>query len=271
MRKFYSVNQCGLVLLLSFALIIQIMATSLRSQPSSAHLSRIGLTNNHQLSHQIFKLPDNYDLIVPPKIFNHMSGAHQELPFGSPVPEQDDLLRMKKAAFNMNVGKALDTLRQELPLVFITSRGDLDFSIFANQVTLIDGNQHIGHGKKIELSKAMYITAVKSLRMAAAFSSIYPSVNVRKIEYDEEITSIKCLVNVILPDSVKVDGQSVWEGMFYFGLDDEGLIKTHIFDRKIETLKPAPVNVKSYPWLRTAGPSWTPELVGVGRRGGSLF
>ena len=60
--------------------------------------------------------------------------------------------------------------------------------------------------------------------------------------------------------------------MFYFGLDDEGLINTHIFDRKINTMKPAQqLNTKSYPWLRTAGPSWNPDLIAVGRGSGSIF
>jgi hypothetical protein len=43
--------------------------------------------------------------------------------------------------------------------------------------------------------------------------------------------------------------------MFYFGLDDEGLINSHIFDRKISTLRPAPVVAKSYPWFRVAWPT----------------
>ena len=63
--------------------------------------------------------------------------------------------------------------------------------------------------------------------------------NVRKIEYVDDVKTIQCLVDVVLPDSVRVDGQSVWEGMFYFGLNKQGLIETHIFDRKISNLKPA--------------------------------
>jgi len=271
-----SIFSCLQFFVIFFIVSIAVTVASLRS----GHVKSIKSTNavpvqvsatNFQ-PNKIKVLPENYLNEGIPYLFNHMAGSHRELPVGLPITSEEiDFDMKKKVAFNMNVGKALDTLRRELPMVFVTSRGDLDFSIFANQITLIDGSQHIGHGKKIELSKSLYIAAVKSFRMAAAFSSIYPSVNVRKIEYDEASQAIKCLVNVILPDSVKVDGQSVWEGMFYFGLDQEGLINTHIFDRKIETLKPAPINVKAYPWLRAAGPTWSPELVGVGRSGRSLF
>lgn len=56
--------------------------------------------------------------------------------------------------------------------------------------------------------------------------------------------------------------------MFYFGLDENGLISTHIFDRKISNLRPSPLpNTAMYPWLRNA-PQWSSDLlVGVGSFG----
>ena len=49
--------------------------------------------------------------------------------------------------------------------------------------------------------------------------------------------------------------------MFYFGLNDDGLINSHEFDRKISTNKPALINSQSkYPWL-TAAHNWSPELL----------
>ena len=142
----------------------------------------------------------------------------------------DDYDSRKKQDFNLNVGKALEVLRRELPMVFAVS--NLDFSIFSNSITVNDGKNSIG------MTKSLYTAAVKSLRMASAISSMYPSMNVKKIEYLEDSRTIQCLVDVVLPDSVRVDGQAVWEGMFYFGLDPSGLINTHIFDRRISNFKP---------------------------------
>ena len=79
--------------------------------------------------------------------------------------------------------------------------------------------------------------------------------NVKKIEYVEDCRTIQCLVDVVLPDTVRIDGQSTWEGMFYFGLDRNGLIETHIFDRKITNYMGKPIVSNSgmnYPWLQAA-------------------
>jgi len=170
----------------------------------------------------------------------------------------DSNFNQKKANFYLNVGKALDTLRRELPMVFAIS--NLDYSIFSNSITVTDGNQN-----KIVMSRTLYATAIKSVQMASAFSSIYPSMNLKKIEYIEDCTTIQCLVDVVLPDSVRVDGSAVWEGVFYFGLDNDGLISTHVFDRKISTLRPSsPISASNMPWLR-AGPQWSQDLL-TGRR-----
>jgi hypothetical protein len=59
--------------------------------------------------------------------------------------------------------------------------------------------------------------------------------------------------------------------MFFFGLDETGLINTHIFDRKISNLRPSPQTAHTYPWLR-ASPSWSADLlVGVGGGMGAEF
>eukprot|EP01035_Chromulina_nebulosa_P017101 gene17101-22614_t len=204
-----------------------------------------GTSWDEQLNSYGCKVLGNYSPdTITPTTFSYLGDL------STPPIDAEELKR--KANFNLNVGRALEGLRRELPLVFIAP--DLDFSIFSQQITIIDGGQ-----RHIEISKNFYMTIVKSLRIAASFSSIYPSMNVRKIEYIEDCRSIQCLVNVVLPDSVRVDGQSVWEGMFYFGLNEEGLIKTHVFDRKISAHKPNAVR-SNYPWLRPSV-SWTPELV----------
>ena len=141
-------------------------------------------------------------------------------------------------------------------MVFAVS--NLDFSIFANTITVTDGN-----GNTMPIQKSIYAAAVKSLRMASALSSMYPSMNVKKIEYVEDCRTIQCLVDVVLPDSVRIDGQAVWQGMFYFGINSEGLIESHIFDRKVSNFRPQKpiVNTQSMPWLRAA-PSWSADLLG---------
>jgi len=186
---------------------------------------------------------------TPPITFNHL---------GDYSPQHlEDFDAPKRAAFNLNVGKALETLRRELPMVFAVS--DLDFSIFASHIKVSDGNNN-----RIIIQKNLYAGVVKSLKLASSFSFVYPSMNVKKIEYIEDCTTIQCHVDVVLPDSVRIDGQATWEGMFYFGLNSNGLIETHTFDRKISKMKPnSLLNPQLYPWIRAASPKWNEELVGV--------
>ena len=165
----------------------------------------------------------------------------------------DDPDAKQRQEYHVNLGKAIDTLRRQLPHVFVHS--DLDFSIFAPQITVTDTRQN-----KFVMQKSLYMAAVKSLRMASSFSSIYPSMDVRKIEYLEEVSAIHCLVSVILPDAVKVDGQSVWEGSFFFGLDKSGFINAHTFDRKVNNFRSNKIPVSSYPWLRQSTPQWTEDI-----------
>lgn len=51
--------------------------------------------------------------------------------------------------------------------------------------------------------------------------------------------------------------------MFYFGLNQDGLIESHIFDRKISTFKPSGNQAapNPYPWFRAAYKSWMPDVV----------
>lgn len=171
----------------------------------------------------------------------------------------DDYQKRKKAAYNLNVGRALEVLRRELPMVFAMS--NFDFSIFAPAITVGDGNRN-----KVVMQKTLYITAVSSLRLASAFSSIYPSMNVKKIQYVEESATIQCLVDVLLPDSVRIDGQAVWEGMIYFGLDEAGLINSQVFDRKISNLRPTPAP-SSIGKSLFSSPQWSSDLISKRVRG----
>lgn len=169
----------------------------------------------------------------------------------------DDFDAKKRAEYNLNVGRCQEVLRRELPMVFLVS--DLDFSIFAPQIVVSDGQR-----SRLVMQRNLYAAVVKSLKLASTFSFVYPSMNVKKIEYIDSCTTIQCLVDIVLPDSIRIDGQALWEGMFYFGLDSEGLIESHTFDKKISTMRPSPLqNVKSYPWLKSSGPQWTGELVGA--------
>lgn len=145
----------------------------------------------------------------------------------TPDPEEQ-----RQQNFRLNVGKAMDRLQSQLPSIF-HGRSELDFSIFADTITISDSTQH-----RITIQKSFYITAVKSLKMAAAISSVNPSLRLRKIEYLHDRQEIECLVSVILPDSVTVEGQALWEGYLFFGLNDAGLISRHSFDRKIPPVRP---------------------------------
>lgn len=143
--------------------------------------------------------------------------------------------------YTLNVGKALDVLTRELPLLFAVK--NLDFSILSSQITVVNGNQP----HSLVVSKTAYIGAIRAIQMASTVSSNYPSIHLRKIEYIEDIRTIQCLVDVAFSPNHLISTvihhneqhPPVWEGMFYFGLNKEGLIDTHIFDRKISNLKPA--------------------------------
>jgi len=189
------------------------------------------------------------EILLRPRIFRHLGDY-------SP-PQIDDFDAKQKQDFNLNVGRALETLRRELPMVFLTQ--EFDFSIFAPQVTVSDGS-----GNRLTMQRTVYAGVVKSMRLASTFSFIYPSMNVKKIEYVEDCTTIQAQVDVILPDSIRIDGQAVWEGMFYFSLDHDGLIQAHTFDKKVSTMRPNGVSTSSYPWLRAA-PTWSSALVAQSR------
>ena len=144
-------------------------------------------------------------------------------------------------------------LRRQLPLVFFAS--NLDFSIFAQQIVINDGKN------RMAMPFNVYTTVVKSLKLASTFSAMYPSMNVRKIEYLEDCSTIQCLVDVVLPDSIRIDGASSWEGMFYFGLDSKGMISSHTFDKKISNKHSGrKLNTKAFPWIQNQ-PKWSPELL----------
>lgn len=147
----------------------------------------------------------------------------------------------RSPTFYLNVGKALEVLRRELPMVFVVS--NLDFSIFADSIKVTNENQ-----SNILMSKYLYIVAIKSMQMTASFSSIYPSMNINKIEYIEDCSTIQCLVHIVLPETLRINDQIVWEGMFYFGLDSEGLISSHIIDRKISNMTQLLYEEHKYHW-----------------------
>lgn len=185
------------------------------------------------------------EIMLRPRVFRHL---------GDYSPQQiDDYDAKQKQDFNLNVGRALETLRRELPMVFLTQ--DFDFSIFAPQVTVSDGN-----GNRLTMQRTVYAGVVKSMRLASSFSFVYPSMNVKKIEYVEDCTTIQAQVDVVLPDSIRIDGQAIWEGMFYFSLDHDGLIQAHTFDKKVSTMRPNGLSTSSYPWLRAA-PTWSSALI----------
>ena len=144
--------------------------------------------------------------------------------------------------YTLNVGKALDVLTRELPLLFAVK--NLDFTILSSQITVVNGNQP----HSLVVSKTAYIGAIRAIQMASTVSSNYPSIHLRKIEYIEDIKTIQCLVDVAFSpnhfistviNNTEQQDTPLWEGMFYFGLNKQGLIETHIFDRKISNLKPA--------------------------------
>lgn len=197
---------------------------------------------------QKYEYNNNSGIYNDNMIFKHLGDI--------PTMPTDDYIDSSKKIFYLNTGKAIDTLARELPMIFAAT--NFDFSIFAEDIIVNSNNN------KISLSKNMYIAGVKSMQLASKFSSMYPSMNIRKIEYVEDCKSIMCLVEVVLPDTFRIDGSGVWEGMFYFGLNEDGLISSHIFDRKITPLSPAYKSVASVmnnvPWLKSQS-SWKPDMI----------
>ena len=128
-----------------------------------------------------------------------------------------------------NIGTAIDVLQRELPLIFILK--DPNFNIFSSQITVVTDNK-----KYMKIPKIFYIASVKSLQTLALFSKIRPELNVRKIEYIEDSKTIRCLVNIVLPKIINTDIENKWEGYFYFGVNEIGIVNSHIFDRIISNL-----------------------------------
>ncbi len=141
----------------------------------------------------------------------------------------------------VNIGNAIDVLHRELPFIFVLK--NLNFNIFSPQIMVVNNE------KKINISKQIYISLIKSLQTFASFSRNNPGINVRKIEYIEDTRTIQCLVDIVLPKLMKTDDKNKWEGYFYFGVNEKGLIKTHIFDRKITKLDMKLNNVNPSHWL----------------------
>lgn len=157
------------------------------------------------------------EVLQPANVMQHL---------GEYTPDSSDNRDPQNAEYNLRVGKAVEILRRQLPLVFYLS--NIDFSIFANSITVGDGSNK----NKMVIKKSLYSAAVRSLKMASAFSSIHPSMNVRKIEYIEDQRTIQCLVDVVLPDTVKIDGQVISPRCFVFFASDLLLLFHRQFGRE---------------------------------------
>ena len=125
----------------------------------------------------------------------------------------------------LNVGTALDVLHRELPLIFVLE--NINFNIFSQQISVINGKN------MITISKPLYISSIKSIQAISSLSQRRSEINVRKIEYVEDEKIIQCLLEIITPS---FPSENKWEGMFYFGINERGLIDSHTFDRKISNL-----------------------------------
>ncbi|RYY85177.1 hypothetical protein EON63_07895 [archaeon] len=68
----------------------------------------------------------------------------------------------------------------------------MDYSIFADMIILADGNQN-----KIVVLRFFCKAGMSSLRM----------VNLRRIEHMKDCQTIQCLAGVVLPDTVRLEGQ----------------------------------------------------------------
>ena len=258
-------QQVAFVFIVIFLDAVTVSLRTTRIQPAIVAFRKLGRVGGQHFDDngidEGFKIMINRREAPPPTISSHTIFPHLGDEFARHDAFIDDYEeRKKRQNFNANVGKALEVLRRELPMVFAVS--NLDFTIFAHSITVVDGN---GHSMLMPLN--FYMTAVKSLRVAATLSAMYPSINVRKIEYLEDCRTIQCLVDVVLPDSVRIDGQAVWQGMFYFGLDSDGFVDSHTFDRKISNFRPQnkiSVGSGQMPWLRGNSAGWTADLLGGG-------
>lgn len=143
--------------------------------------------------------------------------------------------------YRLNIGNAINVLHRELPLIFVLK--NLNFDIFSSQIMVVNNE------KKIHIPKNMYIASIKLLQTIASFSINRPEINVRKIEYIEDTKTIQCLVDIVLPKIIKSNWENKWEGYFYFGVNEKGIIKTHIFDRKISNLDIKLKTVNPHHWL----------------------
>jgi len=151
--------------------------------------------------------------------------------------------QIENSEYLLNVGTALDVLHRELPLIFVLE--NINFNIFSQQINVINRK------KMISMSKPMYISSIKSIQTISSLSPTRSEINVRKIEYIEDVRTIQCLVEIITPRlTPSLANENKWEGMFYFGINEKGLIESHMFDRKISNLDNNKITyVNKIPWL----------------------
>ncbi|KAG5178750.1 hypothetical protein JKP88DRAFT_264583 [Tribonema minus] len=130
----------------------------------------------------------------------------------------------KKQEFTVALGHCIDTLQEELPVLF-ERRPSLD--IFTSDVVLKDPKGTLSRGRR------MYGALFASLRLLSAVTGMHPRVTVHSIVYNEAQREVD--VRLTFAFGAALTGEPVQLAcMSHYKLDDAGLVFEQEFDSVIK-------------------------------------
>jgi hypothetical protein len=178
------------------------------------------IPRGHPVNSKLFK--DNYvasSIMLPPSVTTQL-GSYG-LPDDTIAAAREKLEHDMKRNYTLNVGRAIETLRDEIPHMLTEA---MDLSIFSEDVVLTDRPGHA-----IATGKRQYSAFLASLRMARRLTLSNPSVEIQALRYLDwrgEI-SVKFQITAAAPlgmEPISFDAISVYR------LNEQGLIDEHRID-----------------------------------------
>lgn len=178
-------------------------------------------------------LPRRVDILAEPVLPNRVAilaepGSALDAPLRFPKLGGLEHLHGIENAYQLNQGKAIDSLRRDYPLLL---EEEPDFSIFTEDIELFDPS-----GKRLS-GLQQYASVFSGLRLLRRAAMTGSEVTYRLVVHDQTIRvrwTAKLWMRAMLPGlgsdtPVQLDGVSVYE------LDSEGMIKLHRLEKIVMT------------------------------------
>ena len=122
--------------------------------------------------------------------------------------------------FTLNVGRAIETLRDDVPVMF---RQEPDLSIFSDDVVLSAPSGVLSRGKN------MYRTVYSSLRVARRLTFTQPLVQIHALRYLDWRSEISVRFSVTTEGPLGMDTVT-FDAISVYKLNSQGLIQEHRID-----------------------------------------